>query len=384
MAGTSFALMALAREAISHFPLAGECTELTGVKTGHINDTFRSTWKVGHHQKRFIHQRINKGVFPDVGAVLENVRKVTQHLRPKLARTGSGEQTLEMLETKPGEGGLAWRDSEGNFWRAFPFVEESEGFEICPSPDHAQAVGRAFGRFAYLLSDFDARQLKDPIARFQDVAMRLEHCEAAIAKDPCNRVGEAADLISFVREHRDVATVFSRKLAEGALPLCVTHADPKVNNVLFAVGTTKVRCVVDLDTCMAGTVLYDFGDMVRSAGVPVAEDEKDLSKVRVDEALFGSLVHGYVAELGGILNEEEMSLLPLAPGVIALSLGMRFLADHLLGDTYFRVSYPGHNLVRARTQCAILAAVQSQQATLRKLVDVAVEERASAQSAIAC
>jgi Ser/Thr protein kinase RdoA (MazF antagonist) len=324
--------------------------------------------------RRYIHQRVNQGVFPDVEAVLRNVKMVTSHLGPKLAALGAGEQTLEIVETASGHGGLAWRDTEGNYWRTFTFVEGSEGFEICPSPEHARAVGAAFGRFVALLSDFDARRLKDPISRFQDVSMRLEHCEAAIAKNPLGRAKEAQDLIAFVQRNRDVATVFSRKLAEGALPLRVTHADPKVNNVLFASGTTKVRCLVDLDTCMAGTALYDFGDMVRSAGVPVAEDEQDLSKVRVDESLFEMLVSGYVSALGGVLVEEELRLLPLAPGVIALSLGMRFLTDHLLGDTYFKIAFPGHNLVRARTQCAILAAVQNQQPSLKRLVDSAVSQ----------
>jgi hypothetical protein len=374
--GSSSELLSLARQAISHFAIQGECTELLHVKTGHINDTFRTTWKSGAGVKRFIHQRVNKGVFPDVEAVLDNVRRLTAHLGPKLAKLGAGEQTLEIVETTTG--GLAWRDADENFWRSFAFVESSEGFEICPSPEHARAVGSAFGRFVYLLADFDARTLKDPISRFQDVTMRLDHCEAAIAKDPLGRSREAKDLINFVLENRDVATVFSRKLAAGALPLRVTHADPKVNNVLFAVGTTNVRCLVDLDTCMAGTLLYDFGDMVRSAGVPVAEDEQDLTKVRVDEKLFGMLVSGYISALGGVLADEELKLLALAPGVIALSLGMRFLTDHLLGDTYFKIAYAGHNLVRARTQCAILAAVQAQKVALERLVASAASQRRQA------
>lgn len=364
-----------ASEAAQQFAIEGTLQEMSHVKTGHINETFRSRWldKTTGETRTFIHQCMNGNVFPNVPAVLENVRLITQHLKLRLLARNQGEETLQTVRTRGGE--HYWCSPQGSFWRTFVYVDESEGFDVSPSLAHAQAVGEAFGRFLSLLSDFDTALLVEPIPGFQNVEMRFSQFEEALKADPLGRAKDARDLIEFVLSQRHLAGSFSRGVASGEIPQRVTHADPKVNNVLFSIGTTKVRCVVDLDTCMVGTSLYDFGDMVRSAGVPVEEDEQDLNIVRVDPGLFGALTKGYLSETSTLLTPAEIKLLPIAPGVIGLSLGMRFLGDHLLGDRYFRVHYEGQNLARARTQLAITRSVLENQAALASVVQACLSGR---------
>ncbi len=358
-----------ARESAQNFAVAGELLDIERVDTGHINVTYRSRWtKAGGSRakpivQQYIHQRMNSEVFKDVPAILRNVQLITDHLRPRVL---APELTLEFVCSRTGK--LWHEDSSGALWRTFGFIEDSEGFDVSPSDAHAEAVGAAFGRFLRLLHDFDQTLLVEPIKGFQDVQGRYTAFESALQQDPEGRAVQAAELVSFVQEHRHLASLIAEGINSGAVPTRVTHADPKVNNVLFRRGSPQVLCVVDLDTCMVGTSLYDFGDMVRSAGVPVEEDEQDLSKVKVDLRLFAALARGYLAECGTILTPAESALMAQAPGVIAFSLGMRFLSDFILGDRYFRVHYPTHNLVRAKAQLQIARWVVQNQGSLEQVL----------------
>lgn len=357
--------LSLAREVAGHFGPSQELETLSRIDTGHINDTFLSVWgrPLQNGVVRLVHQRINHDVFKDVPGLIQNVRLITEYLAQRLEPP---ECTLTLVPTP---GGQWWvQTNEGSYWRTYRYIEGTEHFDISPTAGHAEQVGRAFGRFLRLLSDFPSSTLIDPIPGFQDAEGRIVAFDAVRGADPLGRLKEVRELCEVVDALRDQASLFAHGLRTGEVPQRVTHADPKVNNVLFVKGTTQVRGVVDLDTCMRGTALYDYGDMVRSAGVAAREDEADASKMVLDRGLFRALSLGYLAEADSVLVERERELLPRAPGVIALALGVRFLTDYIDGDRYFRVHYPEHNKVRARAQLALAKWVFGNEAALSEVL----------------
>jgi Ser/Thr protein kinase RdoA (MazF antagonist) len=357
--------LSLAREVAGHFGSSQQLQELSRIDTGHINDTFLSVWSrpVQGGGLRLVHQRINHDVFRDVPALIQNVRLITEHLAKRLTPP---ECTLTLVPTSDGNWWV--QTGEGSYWRTYRYIEGTEHFDVSPTTGHAEQVGRAFGRFLRLLSDFPSSALIDPIRGFQDAEGRISAFDAVRGSDPLGRLKEVRELCEVVDALRDKASLFAHGLRTGEVPQRVTHADPKVNNVLFVKGTTQVRGVVDLDTCMRGTSLFDFGDMVRSAGVAAREDEEDVTKMVLDAGLLKALSRGYLAEADTVLVDRERELLPRAPGVIALTLGVRFLTDYIDGDRYFRVHYPEHNKVRARAQLALAEWVFSNEAALSEVL----------------
>jgi hypothetical protein len=360
-----------ARDFSAWFALDGECVEVVPLKRGHIHDTLVGTWRMREGTRRIVHQRINTHVFRDPALLMRNWLRVTEHVRAGLAREAAPDLERRCLRAIPARSGAPFHtDASGAVWRAFAFIEGARSVDVPESPAQAQEAARAFGAFAARLRDLDAATVAESIPHFHDFAHRVANLEAAISADAHGRAASAAEDIE--RAERLAADVQAALAREGAaaLPLRVVHNDCKLNNVLFDERTGEGLCVIDLDTVMPGSVLADFGDLARTAACPAPEDEPDLARVRVDARLYEALVRGYLAGTGGLLTPVEIALLPLAGPLIALETGIRFLTDHLSGDTYFRIHRPGHNQGRARVQLRLTEQLLAGVDEARRLVEV--------------
>ncbi len=346
------------------FDIPGSLLSIEELKRGHINRTYVGTWDLSGVRKRYIHQVVNHRIFRDIPGLTRNLELVTDRLRRAFTQ-GEGnpsETTLTVIRTHSGEGFV--QDERGEYWRTFEFIENTISYDVCPSPRVAREAAAVLGRFQRILSDVTATSLVDTIPDFHNGIKRFQAFEQVVAQDERGRVRDATGEISFARERSDIGELLISALQSGDIPSRITHNDMKLNNVLFDKAGERAVCLLDLDTCMAGTPLFDFGDLVRNTAVPCDEDERDLSKVQIDFALYRAICEGYIEEFGERLTSRERSLLHLAPRVLALILGVRFLTDFLQGDTYFRIHRPEHNLDRARTQFAVVRAMEQAEAQM--------------------
>jgi Ser/Thr protein kinase RdoA (MazF antagonist) len=354
----------MARLAASHFEIAGELASIAPYGSGHINDTYCAVFEIGAEQRRFILQRINRNVFKNPAALMENIQRVTGHLGAKVAdEPDGGRMVLVLIPTRDHRPFHV--DGEGNYWRAYRFIENARTFDTVESTEQAYEAARAFGQFQQLLVDLPAARLHDTIPGFHDTPRRLAMFEQALAADVAGRVSLAGAEIEFALARRSVAGV----LLDADLPERVIHNDTKFNNVMFDDATGRGICVVDLDTVMPGLVLYDFGDMVRTATSPAQEDELDLTRVTMQFPMFEALVRGYLSTAGGFLTKAERRHLAVAGKVITYEQGLRFLTDYLAGDTYYKVAREGHNLDRCRTQFKLIESIEAQEAEMVQLVE---------------
>ncbi len=256
-------------------------------------------------------------------------------------------------------------DEHGNHWRAYVFIEQARSYDAVETPKQAFEAARAFGRFQELLSDLPSPRLHDTIPDFHHTPKRFAALEKAIAADAANRAKLAAPEIEFAQRRKAMTGI----LLAANLPERVTHNDTKLNNVLIDDATGEGVCVIDLDTVMPGVALYDFGDMVRTTTSPAKEDDLDLSKVRMQFRMFEALVRGYLESAGGLLTRDEKRHLAFAGKLITFEIGIRFLADYLAGDLYFRVHRKNHNLDRCRTQFKLVESIEQQEAEMSRLVE---------------
>jgi len=375
------ALSAAIADVASRLDTRGRLVSATRWGSGHINDTFAATFDGPGGEYRLVLQRINRHVFPEPAKVMANAGAVTRHLRARLAASLEGgaagadldRRALRLVSTKEGADWLV--DPDGEAWRAWHFVEGARSVDVVEDPRTAYEAARAFGEFQRLLLDYDGPPLFETLPLFHHTPTRFARfCRAAEA-DAVGRRASAAAEVDFALSCEPLAGLLVALQESGEAPLRATHNDTKVNNVLLDSATGEGLCVIDLDTVMPGLSLYDFGDLVRTAASPSAEDERDLSKVGVSEPLFEALVRGYLSAAGGFLTPAELDSLVDAARVIVLTIGLRFLTDHLEGDVYFRVHREGHNLDRARTQFALLRSLTAGEARLRALVRGAAGRR---------
>jgi aminoglycoside phosphotransferase (APT) family kinase protein len=351
------------------FQIYGEILHAEPCKIGHINETYTATYGQGGTKVRYIHQKINKEVFKQPNEVMENVVRVTGHIRSKLEGQGLRDVTRRVITIVPTrEGKPVYVDNSGDFWRTFVFVEGIQSFEAVESPQQAYEAGKAFGKFQDLLADLPGKRLHETIPDFHNSRVRFDAFKAALRLDRFNRCALAADEIAFCLENEDLVDVLLDAQSRGDLKERITHNDTKFNNVLMDVETGEERCVVDLDTVMPGLVLYDFGDMVRTTTSPTLEDEIDLSKVEVEMKLFEKLAEGYVTAASGFLTEAEKSFVAFSGKIMAFTIGLRFLTDYLSGDTYFRVHRPRHNLDRSRVQFKLARSIAEQEEEMNRFV----------------
>ncbi len=291
---------------------------------------------------------------------MANVETVTEHLAARLRKEGVSDPTAFspfLVRTRAGRSSFV--DDLGEHWRVFIFIEAADVFDTVRDARHAREVGRGLGRFQALLSDLPPSRLHDTLPEFHHTPRYLAELDDAVRKDVQGRVSALRQELEFVDRHRRLAPLLLDAVEEGRVPVRVVHNDPKVNNVLIDRESGRALCLVDLDTVKPGTVLFDFGDCVRSAANPAGEDAVDLSQVAIDRSSAYAITRGYLEEAGGFLTAAERDLLPLSVRVITFELGIRFLADHLRGDTYFRVAHAAHNLHRARVQFRLLESIEA-------------------------
>lgn len=330
---------------------------------GHINDTYL----VDTDNKRYILQRINDFVFADVPALMDNVLRVTNELKKQVLADG-GDPDRECLQVIVTREGKPYVEVDGKYYRMYVFVENSLSLQTVEDPIHFYYSAVAFGRFQRQLAQFPADTLTEVIPHFHHTAKRYEAFEAAVVENCKGRAAEVEPEIAFVRAREADTHKIVDMLATGELPLRVTHNDTKLNNVLLDAQTGKPMAVIDLDTVMPGSSLYDFGDSIRFGSNPAAEDEKDLSKVYCDVSLFEQFTKGYLEACGDSLTDTEKEWLPFGAYLMTLECGIRFLTDYLNGDTYFKIHYPQQNLDRCRTQFKLAADILAKQQELLAIV----------------
>ena len=314
--------------------------------SGHIHDSFLARYARGPAGGEVLLQRFNERVFPDPGRVMENVLRVTEHLRAQLG--GEPDAERRALTVLPAaSGGVTWRDAQDRLWRAFVFIAGAHSREGAAQAGDARLAAFAFARFQRALADLPAPRLHETLADFHHTPKRLAALAAAVVADPCGRAAGAAPEIDFALGHQPLAGLLHQAWEAATAAGRVTHNDTKLNNVLFDDRTGEALCVVDLDTVMPGLPLHDFGDLARFALLP-AEDERDLARVAVSLPLFEELARGWILGMGPAWERAELGLLPTAARVMTLECGMRFLTDFLAGDVYFKTGRPAQNLDRAR------------------------------------
>jgi hypothetical protein len=330
------------RAVARHFQITGEFLEAAPYGSGHINDTYRVVFDQAGTTTRYILQRINHNIFKNPAALMENIQRVTAHL----ARKAGGERDFSrrVLTLVPArDGGSCHRDEQGNHWRACLFIEKARTFDAVESAPQAFQAAKAFGKFQKLLADLPAPRLNDTIPGFHDTPKRFAALEKAIEADVVNRAKLAQPEIEFALRHKAICGA----LLDAKLPERVTHNDTKFNNVMLDDATGEGLCVIDLDTVMPGLAAYDFGDMVRTTTSPAKEDERDLSRVRMQFPMFEALARGYLSSAGEFLTPAEKTFLPFGGELITFTIGIRFLMDFLSGDTYFKVHREGQTSTAA-------------------------------------
>lgn len=351
---------AAVREILSHFALSGAFSSFTPIGCGHINDTLCVTYADAGGDTRYILQRINTHVFRTPDQLMENVANVTAYLARILRERGCDPDrgTLTVFPTT--DGALYHRTDAGDCWRVYNYIEGTYTLQSIGDPQDFQRSGEAFGNFQKLLADYPSDTLYETIPRFHDTASRFADFRKAVEADAVGRAHTVRREIDFVLQREADTHVLVDLLRKGELPLRVTHNDTKLNNILFDNETKEGICVVDLDTVMPGLALYDFGDSIRFGASTAAEDEPDLDKVRFSMELYDAYTRGYLSAAADSLTATEIEYLPFSAKLMTLECGMRFLTDYLQGDTYFRVDYPEHNLVRCRTQFALVEQMEAQ------------------------
>jgi hypothetical protein len=354
------------------FSIQGSFTQALPYGTGHINDTYCVTFNTANGNKRYILQRINHNIFKRPAELMDNVVRVTNHIQAKLKAANTDPQeiarrTLTVIPTR--EGNPFHQDSAGNYWRTYIFIEKAKTYDVLEQLNYAYEAAKAFGEFQNMLVDLPQPPLFDTIPDFHNGIKRFEAFRKALEADSHCRAKEAKTEIEFLQSHSWIFDVVPKLTAEGKLPIRITHNDTKINNVMLDDVTGKGICVIDLDTVMPGSALFDFGDIARTTLSPAAEDEQDLSKVFMEMPRFEAILKGYLASAGKFLNQTEKEHLIFAGKLITLIIGTRFLTDFLAGDVYFKIHREKHNLDRCRTQFKLVQSIEENEDKMLKLVE---------------
>jgi len=361
-------MLSIPNAIIHRFQFGENITEIRLCKYGHINDTFVVQAGLNGRSQRYILQRINHHVFRQPQALMSNIVQVTEFLRKKLTSEGGDPDrgTLTLIPTRDGK--LYHTTPDGDFWRTYRYIEGTRTYQQVADPEPLYQAARAFGRFMRLLDDFPAEELHETIPDFHHTPKRFAALARAVDADAHNRAGAARDLIAQVEARVQKMSLIIDALDAGALPRRVTHNDTKFNNVLIDEITGEGVCVVDLDTVMPGSALYDFGDFVRTGANAAAEDARDLSRVGLNLTYFDAIARGFLQETAGALTLRERDWLPLSAWLLTFEVAMRFLTDYLNGDVYFRIHRPEHNLERARAQFRLAADMEAKEGAMARII----------------
>jgi Ser/Thr protein kinase RdoA (MazF antagonist) len=330
---------------------------VTAIGGGLINDTYLvnifSASPDGEFgniiDESYVLQRINTDVFSNIDELMNNIDKVSRHLQTK---NGSHGRYLSIIPTNSGR--HFWKCNEKGAWRMFNYIPNSISYPLAPNGNFLYEAGRAYGKFQFDLHDFSASELYETIPDFHNTKQRMDHFRKAVDDDKFGRTHAVKKEISYLESQSKLASIIVDLMNQGMLPRRVTHNDTKLENVLFDVTTNKAICVVDYDTIMSGSMLFDFGDAIRSMANQSAEDEIDISKVKFDINAYENFTQGYLKEVATVITDAEKKFLHMGAIVLTFEQTLRFLTDFLLGDVYFKIDCLEHNMIRARNQLELL------------------------------
>lgn len=325
-------------------PLQASLTSYETIGSGHIN----STWLLSDSDKKFIVQKLNTEVFKQPNLLISNALVIEEHLRNKQMQANYPLEIVKHIQTTRD---LFLTEIDNDSYRILNYIDNSYSEDVVKTAHQAEQAAFAFGVFANALKDVDVNELNTVIADFHNLTMRYQQLKTASENDAVNRVTQCKNEIAFCLSQTHLLAELEK--AEKHLPLRVCHNDTKINNMLFCKTTHKAKAVIDLDTCMAGYWLYDFGDMVRTFCSPEPEDSTQLDNVFIRQDIFSAIVKGYVEPLKSSMSDGELESLLLGAKIMPLMLSIRFLTDYLNGDVYFKVNHARHNLERAQNQLAL-------------------------------
>jgi Ser/Thr protein kinase RdoA (MazF antagonist) len=350
------------KELLNSFQIDGRFEKAEHFGSGLIHQTYLASFNLKEQKYRYIVQRVNHQVFTRPAEVMENIERVLSHLAAKYPDS-------ENLELVPARDGNNWiTDGKGHLWRVYPYIRNSKTVDIAISPAQAQEAARMFGAFFRALSDIEPTSLNISIPRFHDLAWRYAQLNEARKKDKANRMQYCRNELNECLSRKQLADQYDNALQSGELPRRVAHHDTKINNVLLDANTGKGLCVIDLDTVMPGTVVSDFGDMVRTMACTAGEEESDLTKVKFNLDMFRAIAEGFISETKPILSPGEVRWLPLAGPYLTLMQAIRYLSDYLNGDEYYKTKHPEHNLIRCRNQLTYLLELEKQSAQMEVFI----------------
>ncbi|MEX2578026.1 MAG: aminoglycoside phosphotransferase family protein [Verrucomicrobiales bacterium] len=365
----------LAESIAIQFDVPGRLVALQPIGSGNVNDTYRVILRTTFSEEQYILQRINQVVFTDPAAVMANMKAVTDHAHCRIEAEADDADRIWQLPRVIGskDGNDYVIDEKGSYWRALSMISSATNFEKIAKPEHAAEAGRVLGHFQRIISDFPIDRLADTLPGFhitpQYLAQYDRNLESQESQRRLEASSEARRLQKFVEARRDFVNVLESESELGVLLLRPIHGDPKITNVMIDKFTGKGTSIVDLDTVKPGLVHYDFGDAVRSGCNPAGEETTDLSEVFLDLDLFEALVRGYLTEAKEFLTEADRRYLFDSVRLIAFELGLRFFADYLAGDVYFKISHEGQNLNRARVQFALCESIEARESKMRGILE---------------
>ena len=363
---------------VSKFETRGTVEEIRPLGPGFINDTLIVRGSDNGVPVRYILQRKNHNVFPDVPGMMNNIVMVTAHIKAKVEAAGGDpmREVLTVVERRQESiteeekalpySNLYYKDADGNFWAMCTFIEGSVTYEKADTPALAYKGGQGIGKFQAQLADFNT-PLSETIKGFHNIRWRFQQWEEALKKDAAGRVKDLAEEISWIESRKEEMLAFWSLVENGTIPTRVTHNDTKISNILFD-EAGEVLCVIDLDTCMSSTSLNDFGDAIRSYTNTGAEDDRDLSKVSMSLEMFKAYAEGYLSERKASMTESELEWLAFSARYITFEQVLRFLMDYIDGDTYYKTNAPDHNLVRTHAQYKLLQSMEEQYPQMQEIV----------------
>ena len=349
-------------EVIMKFNIKGKLVSVDINDSGNINKTYVATFQEDDGSlKKYLVQRINTSVFVEPYKLMKNIEEVTSYLKRQMRKNGdSSHRVLEVVKTKDNKT-LCYIDNNGqrDYYRIYEFIENAVTYNYSTDANIVYNTGVAFGNFQKSLKDYPMSRLHETIPDFHDTKKRYQKLIDDIKIDPEGRVMEVANEIVSILIREDICSLIMDSLGTDRIPYRVTHNDTKVNNVMMNIETGEYMAVIDLDTVMPGSLLFDYGDGIRSTASTAAEDETDLSKVHLNLELFEAYTRGYLSEMAPYITEDELDLLGESIRIITLELAIRFLNDYINGDTYFKTNYDKQNLDRARNQLKLVQDIES-------------------------
>ena len=358
----------------SKFKVAGRPIYFEECTAGHINTTYVVTFDNDGVENKYILQKINTYVFKDPDRLMSNIIGVTAYLHDMIDSQGGDADRGTLNFVVCNNGKYYFKSQNGECWRMYHYIDGVVSYSLADTTDLFEKAGKAFGIFQRQLARYDAKSLYETIPDFHNTPRRYKRFLEVLASCSEEKRSEAENEIQFVLSYESQCGFIVSAINDGEIPVRVTHNDTKLNNILMDSQSGEGVCIIDLDTVMPGSALYDFGDALRFAGSTATEDEKDLSKVEFDLEKFRMFTKGFVDAAKESLNDYEIELLPFSVMIMTLECGMRFLADHIDGDVYFKVHHEGHNLDRCRTQFKLVADMEKKEQQMKDIVKEIIAE----------